>query len=438
MAVYYVDSNASGANDGTSWTDAFSDLATCLNDVGITWADHDEIWVASNHSHTQNGNISYSFPGVILYIVSVNSSTDAYARGATEDTGSALLYDVQIDGGSDSNMSVYIHGMDLLTEDEFDFVGFATRLTFVDCNFTSRTTGSGFIFDLNGDGDTINLIDSTFTFSAASNSVLVSGGSGGGTIIFDNSTLTNAGAGTGIHFYDSQGAGNSFLQARNTDFTGIDGALVSDFSVADDNMWIQFQHLKYSSDVLDTNTNILYEAKVAQSGSADQFFNYNYIDGTTGESAIDTTTYLNGTYDGSTGFSYALDTTADASPFNPLRVLIGEFCDQDLSGGTTTVTVEATSDASLTDLDLWIEVESTENADEVLLDKQTTRNSNIVGSGSALTTAGTGTWTSGDTEDYIMTVTVAQKANVATGKIYVYSCVGKPSINTNFDVPVLS
>jgi hypothetical protein len=74
----------------------------------------------------------------------------------------------------------------------------------------------------------------------------------------------------------------------------------------------------------------------------------------------------------------------------------------------------------------------------VLLDKQTTRNSDIVGSGSALTTAGTGTWTSGDTEDYIMTVTVAQKANVATGKIYVYACVGKPSINTNFDVPVLS
>ena len=77
MAIYYVDSNASGSNDGSSWANAFSDLATCLNAVAITWADHDEIWMASNHSFTSSGaSILYSFPGVILSIASVNSSTN--------------------------------------------------------------------------------------------------------------------------------------------------------------------------------------------------------------------------------------------------------------------------------------------------------------------------------------------------------------------------
>ncbi len=41
--TWYVDWEATGANDGSSWTDAFSDLQLALNDAGVG----DEIWVAA-------------------------------------------------------------------------------------------------------------------------------------------------------------------------------------------------------------------------------------------------------------------------------------------------------------------------------------------------------------------------------------------------------
>jgi hypothetical protein len=60
MPTIFVDSNAAGANDGTTWADAFTDI-----NAGISaWTSGDEIWMAHNHFQTQaGGNFSFTTNG---------------------------------------------------------------------------------------------------------------------------------------------------------------------------------------------------------------------------------------------------------------------------------------------------------------------------------------------------------------------------------------
>jgi hypothetical protein len=51
--VYYVDEDANGNDDGTSWTDAYNDLQDALSDANITGGD--EIWVAKG-TYYPDGN----------------------------------------------------------------------------------------------------------------------------------------------------------------------------------------------------------------------------------------------------------------------------------------------------------------------------------------------------------------------------------------------
>ncbi len=87
MTRHYVDSNAgAGANDGTSWTDAFDSFlnATVLAATGGT----DEIWVASDHDEETQAptDLAVAFSGGTaadpLEIYSVASADDLYTPGA--------------------------------------------------------------------------------------------------------------------------------------------------------------------------------------------------------------------------------------------------------------------------------------------------------------------------------------------------------------------
>lgn len=81
MARFFVDSNAAGANDGTSFTDAFASVT----DLG-TLTVGDDVLIASDHSESVTGNLTLgpanNAAGFVRFI-SVNSSTEQYEVGAS-------------------------------------------------------------------------------------------------------------------------------------------------------------------------------------------------------------------------------------------------------------------------------------------------------------------------------------------------------------------
>ena len=59
MAIIYVDSGASGANDGTSWADAFASLASA---DGAGSSAGDDVYVANTHSESFSADFTLYRP----------------------------------------------------------------------------------------------------------------------------------------------------------------------------------------------------------------------------------------------------------------------------------------------------------------------------------------------------------------------------------------
>jgi hypothetical protein len=104
MAIYYVRSTSTGANNGSSWANAFTTLAAAL----AVAAAADVIYVSQAHAETLGGVITLNFPGSPgLQVICADDSSEPPTATAT--TGS-----ISVLGGSGAlqlNGCSYIYGL---------------------------------------------------------------------------------------------------------------------------------------------------------------------------------------------------------------------------------------------------------------------------------------------------------------------------------------
>lgn len=435
MAIYYVDSNAAGLNNGTSWTDAYADLSTALAGSVTT---NDTIYCASNHSKTYTIATTLSFPNGVS-VFSVNSSTNVYTPGALEEVnnGGAGL-DFNLYAAGDGFFTAF-YGITLKAEDSVGCADIAHRTYFEDCSIYAINAGAAkgpYCFN---DGGYITFKNCTLVFAHADQVIYVGGGS---RVILDGCS----GSGTLVNsLFAPNGNGGCFVDVKNSDLSTLiaaSGNLVNTVVAADDNAIISAKRCKLPTSFAYCAGNTVLagvDFSYESCDTGDGYYAFYHEDwfGTTQQ---DVSTYLNATYDGTNGFSVAMSSTANCSNANPLKHKIITLPAQDLTAGAT-ITVEfvldTATEAALTDTEFWFEAVYNDNTDEAASAVVSTRATDILAAGTAHT-ASSATWTSPPASNakYKDTITIPSLVNVDNGVVEIYAYLGVATADVWIDPAV--
>ncbi len=400
----------------------------------------DRIRCSSSHAKTYAAPITIVVPdGVIIESVD-DSNQEQYLRGAAETVSAGSSAGISFTGTTNTGDHFAISGLNITgTNGTSIAASYGTTAIVNDCYFAvTRVATSGKMTFATGDGGLVFVKDCRLNYSYSGQSF---NHAGGGKLILDNIWSTGTQLTT---FMAAGGGGNggTTLEIRNSDLTGFMTASTSNLfnavAVGSDYVDITLDRCKLPSTYTLWNTSpacAAYQLKMSSCGNADEYYD-DYYENFLGTFDIDTTTYLSTTYDGTNEYSYQLGSTGDADPLCPFKYRIGTLSDQDLTTAQT-ITVEITSDASLTDNDLWLEIVINDATDEAQGTTQSSQNSDPLAAGSALTTS-TESWTSPDTAKYKIAHDLGAQASVDNAVVEVYACVGKASIFANFDAPSIA
>jgi hypothetical protein len=230
----YVDSNATGANNGTSWTDAFVALDSALSGI----AAGTEIWAEKNHYEQFTANKKFNFGNHFANpprLLCVDKSDDSLSTGAElEALNGTNLINISLHG------SFYIDGVKFTSwaQPDFDELGGETaapntqwckRCTFA-VNFTGADTSEVRLqFGDNYRGDFRVLEDCTFDFSGMTGKrCRIFAWAGNNRIV--NPTLVN---GTWFSIERAGFEGSCKIVIENADLSAATAALFTQVSSSD-------------------------------------------------------------------------------------------------------------------------------------------------------------------------------------------------------------
>ena len=438
MAIYYVDSNASGTNAGTSWANAAQDLQYLCATIVPTFADGDFIYIAHNHVAGYTAATSCAIQNVALTIVSVNSSTGVYQIGADESHASGTS-NYEISGGADSENFVIFAGIKAFAGDDFATSFNGRCFVFVDC-------------EVGGNGGATSITLSQQAKHAFYNCAFKLGGSvrkislTAGATAYLNGCYAAAGHSKVDNLMNITQR-NGTVEVYNCDLDSLintNGALFEN-QQGDDGVNIRLGNCKVPSGFsifdISTTTNAISDP-TGSAGTADQYYGSIREHTGLGMAEVDTTQHVVSgaaipTYDGANEFSIQVDTYAECSNFWPFRCKLAIIPAQDLTTAKT-VSIELSGPASLTDSEVWIECVIQDTTDQALGAIQSSQNSDPLSAGTPLI-AGSATWVTTTATEYKIEHDLGAQTGISNSNVEVYICVGKSSVAAlNVSMPTIA
>lgn len=387
MATYYVDSNATGLNDGSSWTDAWTSLSS--SDGTATTAG-DVIYVASDHSETTSTNLSWSggLESNPIQVINVDKTTNQYT------TSSQATY-YRSGGFTIGGVGVRIFGIRF--ESNTSITTTITDFVYTDCYFDIGYNSGVKAFQGALTGNTGKLVSCTVKVQRG-NIVVMNGNS---RVIFEDCTIFSARNNASTVNLLLSGAFNnwklgSFAEFRSCDLSDFDNLYVGN-SGRDHQLDSVFSNCEFpasynyqASDTVDPRRTL-----VSACSSSTTSPNINIDSAFYNERGFSkgvTSHYRSGGASvDSTGYSWTFQSNANAveslAPAESLPIA------KQVESGSQTISVYLAGSASLNNDDFWIEIESpSEESSATSQKKFRTTKPDPLATPTALTSDTSSTW----------------------------------------------